>query len=196
MCHGTVVIPSGRLLMFSHAVQRISGLSVIAVSEIITGCPQSGLFFIARSLLLPACLLPEVSKSLTVAAISLASTVAASAATIALPAISATVTVAFGPLLHDLLVGCLDLLELFFRLIPIGIVDIGIGMVFPAQCLICFFYFLLGGISAHSQNTVWIISHFPLPLLHCLSSVSSARSHNGTIHRNTEYSAEYPHSVK
>ena len=33
-------------------------------------------------------------------------------------------------------------------------------------------------------------------LLHCLSSVSSARSHNGTIHRNTEYSAEYPHSVK
>ena len=119
-----------------------------------------------------------------------------SATTIALPAISATVTVAFGPLLHDLLVGCLDLLELFFRLILIGIVDIGIGMVFPAQCLICFFYFLLGSISAHSQNTVWIISHFPLPLLHCLSSVSSARSHNGTIHRNTEYSAEYPHSVK
>lgn len=137
--HGTVVIPSGRLLMLSHAVQRISGLSVIAVSEIITGCPQSGLFFIARSLLLPACLLPEVSKSLTVAAISLASTVAASATTIGLPAISATVTVAFGPLLHDLLVGCLDFLELFFRLILIGIVDIGIGMVFPAQCLICFF---------------------------------------------------------
>jgi len=35
MGHGAVIIPSGRLLMLSHAIQGISGLSVITVSEII-----------------------------------------------------------------------------------------------------------------------------------------------------------------
>ena len=159
--------------MLSHAVQGISGLSVITVSEVITGCPQSGLLLISGSLLLPACLLPEVSKVLAEAAI----------------------TLSFCPFLHDLLIRCLYLLELFFCLILVGIIDIGIGMIFSAQGLICFLDFFLGSISAHPQDTIRIIIHFPLPLLHCLFPFFSARSHSDTIHRNTEYSAEYPHFV-
>ena len=160
--------------MLSHAIQGISGLSVITVSEIITGCPQSRLFLISGSLLLPACLLPEVSKALAESAI----------------------TLSFCPFLHDLLIRRLNLLELFFRLSLVGIIDIGIGMIFSAQDLICFFDFFLGSISAHSQDTIRIISHFLLPRLHCLFPVFPVRSHSGTILRNTEYSAEYPHSVK
>ena len=160
--------------MLSHAVQGISGLSVITVSEIITGCPQSRLFLISGSLLLPACLLPEVSKALAESAI----------------------TLSFCPFLHDLLIRRLNLLELFFRLSLVGIIDIGIGMIFSAQDLICFFDFFLGSISTHSQDTIRIISHFLLPRLHCLFPVFPVRSHSGTILRNTEYSAEYPHSVK
>ena len=110
-------------------------------------------------------------------------------------AISTAVAVTFCSFLHDLLIRCLYLLELFFRLILVGIIDIGIGMIFSAQGLICFFDFFLGSISAHPQDTIRIIIHFPLPLLHCLFPVFSARSHSGTIHRNTEYSAEYPHFV-
>ena len=46
-------------------------------------------------------------------------------------------------LIHDLLVGLLDQLEHFLRLILVRIVDIGIGMVFAAELTVSFFDFVV-----------------------------------------------------
>ena len=59
--------------------------------------------------------------------------------------------------IHDLLVGLLNLFEFFLRLSFIGVVDIGVRMIFPAQCPVCFFYFLSAGISGNTQHFIWIL---------------------------------------
>ena len=111
-----------------------------------------GLLFIARFLTLPETAIAKrpgwpITKA-TVAAPRIR------------PAAVAVPTVTGSLLLHDLLIGILDFLELLLRLRLIGIVDIGVRMVSAAQCLVCFFDFLLGGVPAHSEHTIWIVHIF------------------------------------
>ena len=44
------------------------------------------------------------------------------------------------PFLHNLLISLLYLFEAGFRLVFVGIVDIRIRMIFPAQGAVCFLY--------------------------------------------------------
>src|SRR5699024_836198 len=59
-------------------------------------------------------------------------------------------------LLHDLFICLLYLLEFLFCFCFIGIIDIGVRMVFPAQRTVSFLDFLRTGIPGHSQHLIWI----------------------------------------
>ena len=140
--HRAVIVPSGISLPLCHIVQRRARLPVIAVPDIVACRPQMSLLFIARFLALPeAAIAKGPERPIAKAAVAALRT---RPAAVALPAVTGSL------LLHNLLIGCLNLFKPLLSLIPVGIVDIGVRMIFPAQCFVCFLDFFLGSASRHS----------------------------------------------
>ena len=80
-------------------------------------------------------------------------------------------------LIHNHAVCLLNLFELFLKLLLVRLSDIRIRMVFAAQCPVCFFNFILGGIIGDAQHFVWIHGLFFLAFLFNLLRFGFAVAH-------------------
>ena len=125
---GPKIIPLG--ISLGNIMQYIHGFLIHAVVNVIGSRPQ---------LDRPVIILRRLSL-LTI-------TVKAAVTVSSLTALAVTsLTIASGslifPLLNDLVIGFLDLLEFFLCLLFVRVIDIRVRMIRPAQLSICFFYLI------------------------------------------------------
>ena len=59
-------------------------------------------------------------------------------------------------LIHDLLIGLLDELEHLLGFVLVGIVDIGVGMIFAAQLAVSLLDFVVGSIPGDTEDLIGI----------------------------------------
>ena len=199
---GAVIIPPGR--MIADAGKHVQRFPEMAALDIIPRRVHvHRIFVVSRTVLRSPVALSaeaeaaeEISKIAEAAEISSVITAVGASAigTSSVGAVSigaAAVRTASGrsPLafVHDLLIRLLDLLEFFLRLIFIGIVHIGVRVIFPAQRAVGLFDLLVRRVPGHAQRLIWV-THFP-----AFPFSGHARSQTGTTRRNKGYCAECPY---
>ena len=86
---------------------------------------------------------PEGSKTAEVSEVAISATVVAISA--GRTVVAGSIGSSIFPFLHNLLIGLLNFFEFGFSLIFVGIIDIGIRVILPAERAVSFFDVIVGG---------------------------------------------------